>query len=143
MISHKIREILDNNSLSLADKLIEIDKLTKIEEPELISTPFGAAYMDGKTLVIDGRLNGTVVYTDTPRLAHKEEIYYSGGCTWGVDLDGKRYHKLYNSFDDNFNHRRGDKDFRKEFFSHEDPYNFDEWLKKKLVKLIKELNLNI
>lgn len=35
-------------------------------------------------------------FTETPNLKDPSEIYYSGcGCTWGEDLDGKRYYKLY------------------------------------------------
>ncbi|MFT5450607.1 MAG: hypothetical protein ACI9N9_000084 [Enterobacterales bacterium] len=35
-------------------------------------------------------------YTDNPRLENENDIYYEGcGTTWDVDLDGKRYWKLY------------------------------------------------
>ena len=33
-------------------------------------------------------------YIKNPRLSNPEDIYYQGGCTWGIDLDGKRYYKI-------------------------------------------------
>ena len=34
-------------------------------------------------------------YIENPRLEKSDDIYYEGyGCTWGIDLDGVRYHKL-------------------------------------------------
>lgn len=34
-------------------------------------------------------------YVYNPLLSNKEDLYYEGcGCTWGIDLNGDRYHKL-------------------------------------------------
>ena len=45
------------------------------------------------TLIFDGSAGHD--YIDNPRLENPEDLYYSGyGCTWGIDLDGKRYWKL-------------------------------------------------
>lgn len=47
-------------------------------------------------------------YTDNPRLQNEDDLYYSGcGCTWGTDLDGVRYWKLYKPYimrSDNYRH---------------------------------------
>lgn len=41
------------------------------------------------------RANSWREWTKNPRLAHEDEILYSGvGPDWGVDLDGRRYHKI-------------------------------------------------
>lgn len=48
---------------------------------------------DDGSITIDGSIG--VEYTSTPKLANKNDLYYSGcGCTWDVDLNGVRYHKL-------------------------------------------------
>lgn len=45
------------------------------------------------SITIDGSIG--VEYTSAPRLANKNDLYYSGcGCPWDIDLDGVRYHKL-------------------------------------------------
>lgn len=34
-------------------------------------------------------------HTETPNIQDPDDIYYSGrGCTWGIDMDDVRYHKL-------------------------------------------------
>jgi hypothetical protein len=34
-------------------------------------------------------------HTKTPRLKNPDDLYWDGrGCSWGTDLDGKRYDKV-------------------------------------------------
>lgn len=79
-LESKIREILENKELDIADKLCEIERLMPKKEDTV------------DTEIIDTGLE----YTDNPRLKNKDDLYYDGcGCTWGEDLDGKRYWKRY------------------------------------------------
>lgn len=101
-IIQKIRAILFNEKLDMADKLSEIhDTLPKIEpaQPMQEGEIFGIkGYVKqvGSALIMDGSVGHD--YIDNPRLANSDDIYYMGaGCTWGEDLDGNRYWKRYHS----------------------------------------------
>ncbi len=37
---------------------------------------------------------GLGYYTSTPKLNNKTHIFYSGGITWAIDMNGERYHKI-------------------------------------------------
>jgi hypothetical protein len=96
----KIREILYNSKLDTADKLIEIEQsLPKLEGAEKqISEIFGAkceVTNIGNDIVFDGSKFAT--YVDNPVLDNPNDIYYTCGCTWGVDKNGDRYHKRYHT----------------------------------------------
>ena len=78
-IIKKIRQILSNEKLDSADKIIEIESYLPKEKEIEISEIFE--------------------HTDNPRLKNQNDLYYDGcGCTWGTDLDGKRYWKRYSRF---------------------------------------------
>lgn len=54
-------------------------------------------YRKEKKFIIDSSIG--CEYTDNPRLKNEDDLYYTGyGCTWGIDLDGKRYWKRYSPF---------------------------------------------
>ena len=104
-LKDKIREILDSK-MNVYDKLIDIEKcLSKrvvIDSNEKLMEYFSQNAKviknpDG-SITIDGSQCPGVIYIDIPCLKNKDDIYYVGcGCTWGEDLDGNRYWKLYNS----------------------------------------------
>ena len=98
MILRKIREILENVKLDLADKICEINKVVPKKKEKEMTTIFGAeceVKREGDMITFDG--SAGVEYIDNPRLQTPSDLYYKGcGCTWDTDLDGKRYHKRYN-----------------------------------------------
>lgn len=99
-IIQKIKDILGNKNLDLADKLIEIENcLPKTNEVE-IGEIFGQKCQikrEGNAIIFDGSVG--CEYTDNPRLKNAYDLYYTGcGCTWDTDLDGKRYWKRYSPF---------------------------------------------
>ena len=97
-IIKKIRQILNNEKLDLADKIIEIEsclpKEKEIEKGEIFGQPCQIK-REGNAIIFDG--SAGCDYTDNPRLKNQDDLYYTGyGCTWGTDLDGKRFWKRYN-----------------------------------------------
>jgi hypothetical protein len=63
---------------------------TKIEP-----TNWGTTFQDGKGYGIGhGGIVSDWQIPSIPNLPERDEIYYDCGCTWGVDLDGNRYHKI-------------------------------------------------
>lgn len=98
-IHNDIRNILADEKLDLGDKLIAIEALLPKEQPvelvELFGSPCKVTRKNGG-IIYDGSYGED--YTDNPRLANHRDIYYEGcGCTWGTDLDGKRYWKLFDA----------------------------------------------
>jgi hypothetical protein len=91
----KIKAILYNNELCPEDKLIEIQQLLpkdNIEVGEIFGQPCTIT-RKGNDIIYNGA-HGE--YTNTPRLVNPGDIYYTGyGCTWGIDLDDRRYWKTY------------------------------------------------
>jgi hypothetical protein len=99
-IIKKIRQILFNDKLDTADKLIEIEqalpKLTKAETQTAVV--FGSlceVRHEGNDVIFDG--SKFAKYVDNPVLDNPDDIYYQCGCTWGVDKNGDRYHKKYHT----------------------------------------------
>lgn len=90
IIENKINKY--NKNLADNNKLLEgkiLSWCAKKRDPEF------AAFFGVKE-----RTKG-VEWVDEPRLDDPEDKYYSGrGCTWGTDLDGNKYHKLYSFFND-------------------------------------------
>jgi hypothetical protein len=97
-IIKKIRQILNNEKLDLADKIIEIESCLPKEKEVEMGEIFGQPCQikrEGKAIIFNGSVG--CEYTDNPRLKNQDDLYYSGcGCTWDTDLDGKRYWKRYN-----------------------------------------------
>jgi hypothetical protein len=139
MLRLKIKSILENKSLSSEDKLIEIAKLTVINSGvEVEQTSIGriTRHANGN-VVIDGSYAPGVMWTDEPRLSNRDELYYQGdGCTWGNDLDGKRYWKLYDRF--KMDRHRTDP-IRQELYGIDEIYNFEEWLKRKVKSILEDI----
>lgn len=106
MILEKIREILENKNLDIADKICEIEKL--LPEKKETTNFLGAnceVRREGNAIIFDGSIG--VEYVDNPRLKNEDDIFYIGcGCTFDTDLDGKRYWKRYHSMisGDRFSH---------------------------------------
>lgn len=98
-IFKKIREILQSTKLDQSDKICEIEKMVRKKEP-VMTEIFGAKVEVRKevgTMIYDGSVR--VDYTDNPRLEKDDDLYYTGcGCTWGTDLDNKRYWMRYSPF---------------------------------------------
>lgn len=96
-IIKKIRQVLADEKLDLADKIIEIESCLPKEKEVEMGEIFGHPCQikrEGNAIVFDGSVG--CEYTDSPRLKNQDDLYYSGcGCTWGTDLDGKRYWKRY------------------------------------------------
>jgi hypothetical protein len=99
-IIKKIRQILSNEKLDLADKIIEIESCLPKEKEVEMGEIFGQPCQikrEGNAIIFDGSVG--CEYTDNPRLKNQDDFYYSGcGCTWDTDLDGKRYWKRYSPF---------------------------------------------
>tara|TARA_R110000850_G_scaffold116989_1_gene233015 strand:- start:56 stop:463 length:408 start_codon:yes stop_codon:yes gene_type:complete len=97
-IIKKIREILSNENLDLADKIIEIESTLPKEKVKEYRDIFGQKCeikREGNAVIFDG--GAGFEYTDNPRLENQDDLYYTGcGCTWDTDLDGARYWKRYN-----------------------------------------------
>jgi len=93
----KIREILQDETLDIADKLIEIEQCLPKEKEVEVGEIFGQKCQikrEGNTITFDGGYG--LKYTDNPRLQNSNDLYYTGyGCTWDTDLDGNRYWKRY------------------------------------------------
>ncbi len=100
MILKKIKEIIYSRKLDIADKLCEIEKLLPKKQESVTAEFFGAkceVRKEGNAVIFDG--SSGCEYADNPRLKNKDDLYYEGcGCTWGIDLDGKRYWKRYSPF---------------------------------------------
>ena len=80
---NKVRNILRNTTLYLADKLIEMQKYLPKSEDLGMTTVFGqkcGVRKEGNTRIFDGSAGHD--YIDNPRLENPEDLYYSGyGCT--------------------------------------------------------------
>jgi hypothetical protein len=105
----KIKQILSDQKLDLADKLIEIERLLPKTEPIEVTEVFDgkcSVKREGNSIIFDGSYGQE--YTDNPRLKNPDDLYYTGcGCTWDTDLDGIRFWKRYNPIitrDGRFNH---------------------------------------
>lgn len=99
-IIKKIRQILSNEKLDLANKILEIESCLPKEKEVEMGEIFGQPCQikrEGNGIIFDGSVG--LEYTDNPRLNNNDDLYYTGcGCTWGTDLDGKRYWKRYSPF---------------------------------------------
>lgn len=99
-IIKRLRQILNNEKLDLADKIIEIENCLPKEKEVEMGEIFGQPCQikrEGNAIIFDGSVG--CEYTDNPRLKNQDDLYYSGcGCTWDTDLDGKRYWKRYSAF---------------------------------------------
>lgn len=130
----KIREILANNKFDLADKLIEIESLLPKEQSKEkeYAEIFGQkceVKRDFNSLIFDGSTG--CEYVDNPKLNNPDDIYYDGcGCTWGTDLDGKRFWKRYNAFNDRS---------RNSNLSHGDIVNEKARIKKLIMECLSEM----
>ncbi len=95
-LAQEIRSILDNAALNETDKLIEIFKaLPNDPDDDEIGEFLGVkGERIGNSIVFDGSKGYD--YINSPKLNKPSDIYYEGyGCTWGEDLNGERYWKLY------------------------------------------------
>ena len=127
----KIKEILYNSSLSIEDKLLEIQQ----QLPENKDVPIEMFGIEGRkvgnSMIFDGSLGYD--YIDNPELDNPDDIYYSGcGCTWDTDKNGNRYWKLYSG------HSRGDR------FHHLDDgdiINNKARTKKMITDILKEMGI--
>lgn len=146
MIKDKILAILNNKALSQSDKLIEIHSVvTNPKNEDSYEIPgLGTVTMTkgegGDSIVIDGSKVSGVEWTDEPRLMEKNDIFYDCGCTWGTDLDGKRFWKLFDWYDKQNKKERGYNRYtdpvRKELYRFEEIYDFNEWFKRKIMKVM-------
>jgi len=138
-IIKKIRQILSNEKLDLADKIIEIEsclpKKKDVEMGEIFGQPCHIK-REGNAIIFDGSVD--CEYTDNPRLKNQDDLYYSGcGCNWDTDLDGERYWKRYSSFITDRDGRSG----RYSHLSHGDIINEKARIKKLVQECLSEIGL--
>ena len=138
-IIKKIRQILSNEKIDLADKIIEIESCLPKEKDIEMGEIFGQHCQikrEGNAIIFDG--SAGCEYTDNPRLSNPDDIYYSGcGCTWDTDLDGKRYWKRYSQFITAGDGRSG----RYSHLSHGDIINEKARIKKLVHECLSEIGL--
>lgn len=137
-IIKKIRQILSNEKLDLADKIILIESCLPKKEVEM-GEIFGQTCQikrEGNVIIFDGRVG--CEYTDNPRLKNPDDLYYSGcGCTWDTDLDGKIYWKRYSPFVTDKDGRSG----RYSHLSYGDIIDEKERIKRLVQECLSEIGL--
>lgn len=135
-IIKRIRQILSNEKLDLADKIIEIESCLPKEKEVEMGEIFGQPCQikrEGNAIIFDGSVG--CEYTDNPRLKNPDDLYYSGcGCTWDIDLDGKRYWKRYSGFG-------SDRNGRYSHLSHGDIINEKARIKKLVQECLSEIGM--